>query len=53
MVITPISGALTSGPNSDERASAAMTPATGSSSASAKIGSVSATNDTAPSRSGS
>ncbi len=53
VVITVISGALTSGPKNDDSASAAITPATGSSSASTKTGSVSATNDVAPSRSGS
>ena len=53
MVMTPISGALTSGPKIDDAKSASTTPARGSSNASAKIGIVSATNAVAPRRSGS
>jgi hypothetical protein len=53
MVITPISGAFTSGPKNADANSATTTPQAGRSATSAQIGSVSATNAAAPSRIGS
>ncbi len=53
VVITPISGALTSGPKKDDAKSTAITPTTGRSSPSSQRGSVSATSDIAPRRTGS
>src|SRR5918992_906076 len=53
VVRRPISGAFTSGPNSEETKSTATTPTTGSGRASTPIGSVSATSEIAPRRIGS
>ena len=53
IVMTPISGAFTSGPKNDDAASAVITAGTGRSRESAKIGKVRATKAVAPSRRGS